>query len=127
MFRRNETVEIDRSSIVYRSSLISEKTISFAVCDDLLRTNQGHPIGKFVTLIDPIVLLFFATTQETLKLNEYEINFSNEILVQLRTKLNACLKRKLQSLGFDSSMSNNSHSVQLLVKIFSNRSMFEQF
>ena len=67
-----------------------------------------------------MVLVLFGSIHEPLKLNDYEINTSDKSLVQLRMKLNACLRRKLQSLGGDYPASNDDHAVHLLVKILSN-------
>ena len=66
-----------------------------------------------------MVVLLSGSIHEPLKLNEYEIHSSEKNLVQLRMKLNACLRRKLQSLGGDDPTSNDYQSVNLLVKILS--------
>jgi hypothetical protein len=111
---RNELVTPDRLSILNPIQWNKEQKIHFAICDDLIRSTKGLFIGKYCTLIEEIVLLFFGT------INDYEINLSNKNLLKLRTKLNACIKRKLQSLGCYNDTKNDYHSFNLLVNIFSN-------
>ncbi len=53
-------------------------------------------------------------------MNSYEFIFSDNNLLKLRTKLNACIKRKLQSLGCDHNITNDYHSFNILVNILSN-------
>ncbi|CAF3384173.1 unnamed protein product [Rotaria sp. Silwood1] len=118
---RNESVIFDQSSILYNIQWNEQEKIRFAICDDLIRSIKGFFIGKYCTLIEDIILLFFGTINDTLKLNDYQIILSdnNNNLFKLRTKLNACIKRKLQSLGCDNDTTNDYHSFNLLVKIFS--------
>ena len=117
---RNESIQLDRFSVLNVVSWKNGENLSFAICDDFIRTNKNVLIAKHCTTINPLVLLLFTAAQEPLKLNEYEITLAEKNLFQLRTKINACLKRKLQSLGNDAMVSNNGcHCVNLLVKIFS--------
>ncbi|CAF0945614.1 unnamed protein product [Adineta steineri] len=117
---RNELVSLDRISILNNISWNEHDQIYFAVCDDLIRSNKGLFVSKSCTIIEQIVLLFFGTINDTLKLNDYEIILTDNNLYKLRTKLNACIRRKLQSLGCDNDTTNDYHSFNLLVKIFSN-------
>jgi len=111
---RNELVTLDRSSILNKIQWTEQTNIHFAICDDLIRSTKGLFIGKSCTIIEQIVLLFFGT------INDYQIILSDNNLFKLRTKLNACIRRKLQSLGCDDDTTNDYHSFNLLVKIFSN-------
>ncbi|CAF3326176.1 unnamed protein product [Rotaria socialis] len=117
---RNELVTLDQSSILNHVQWNERDKIRFAICDDIIRSTKGLFIGKYCTLIEDIVLLFFGTINDALKLNDYQIVLSDNNLFKLRTKLNACIKRKLQSLGCDNDTTNDYHSFNLLVKIFSN-------
>ena len=119
-FSRNELVILDQSSILNTISWIEQDKIHFAICDDLIRTRKGLFLSKYCTLIDEIVLLFFGIINDTMKLNDYQIILSDKNLFKLRTKLNACIRRKLQSLGCDNDRTNDYHSFNLLIKIFSN-------
>lgn len=92
----------------------SQEKIHFAICDDLIRSPKGLFIGKYCTIIDQIVFLFFGT------INEYELILSDKNFLKLRTKLNANIKRKLQSLGCDHVSTNDSYSFNILVQMFSN-------
>ncbi len=113
-FSRNELVILDQSSILNHIQWNEQEKIHFAICDDLIRSTKGLFIGKYCTLIEQIVFLFFGT------INDYQLILSDNNLLKLRTKLNACIKRKLQSLGCDNMITNDYHSFNLLVKIFSN-------
>ncbi len=117
---RNELVTLDRSSILNNIQWTEQTNIHFAICDDLIRSTKGLFIGKSCTIIEQIVLLFFGTINDSFKLNDYQIILSDTNLFKLRTKLNACIRRKLQSLGCDDDTTNDYHSFNLLVKIFSN-------
>ena len=119
-FSRNELVILDQSSVLNNIPLNECNRIHFAICDDLLRTSKGLFVSKYCTVIDEIVLLFFGNLNDTLKLNDYQIILSEKNLFQLRTKLNACIRRKLQSLGCDNDRTNDYYSFDLLIKIFSN-------
>jgi hypothetical protein len=110
-FSRNELVIFDPSSILNH---IEQAKVHFAICDDLIRSTKGLFVGQYCTLIEDIVFLFFGT------INDYQLILSEQNLLKLRTKLNACLRRKLQSLGCDQLTTNDYHSFNLLVKIFSN-------
>lgn len=117
---RNESIQLDSFSILNVCSLKNDENLSFAICDDFIRTTKNILIAKHCTKIDPLVLLLISTVQDAFKLNEYEITLTEKNFFQLRTKLNASLKRKLQSLGSDAMISNNGdHCVNFLVKIFS--------
>lgn len=107
---RNELVIFDPSSIL---NDIEQSKLHFAICDDLIRSIKGLFIGQYCTLIDDIVFLFFGT------INDYQLILSEQNLLKLRTKLNACLRRKLQSLGCDQLTTNDYYAFNLLVKIFS--------
>lgn len=115
---RNEPVQLDHRSLLNMHYWKNETNLSFAICDDFIRTNKNVLIGKYCTQINPVVLLLFGTAQDSLKLNEYEMTLSEKPLSQLRTKINACLKRKLQSLGGDSNTNTDYHCINLLVKMF---------
>ncbi|CAF0759451.1 unnamed protein product [Rotaria sordida] len=119
---RNELVIFDQSSILNNIQWNEQEKIRYVICDDLIRSTKGLFLGKYCTLIEDIVLLFFGTINDTLKLNDYQIILTdnNNNLFKLRTKLNACIKRKLQSLGCDNDTTNDYHSFDLLVQIFSN-------
>ena len=115
-FSRNELVVFDRLSIL--NGLQSHEPIPhhFAICDDLLRSNKGLFFGQYCTLIGESVFLFFGN------IDDYQLSLSDPNLLKLRTKLNACLRRKLQSLGCDQLTNEDCyHSFHLLVKIFSNQ------
>jgi hypothetical protein len=113
-FSRNELVILDQSSILNDIQWIEQDKIHFGICDDLIRSPKGLFIGKYCTIIEEIVFLFFGT------INDYQLILSDNNLLKLRTKLNACLRRKLQSLGCDHMTTNDYYSFNLLVKIFSN-------
>jgi hypothetical protein len=115
-------IEFDRSSMLNHyahNNNNNNEHLSFAICDDLIRTNKSILIGKYCTIIHPIVLLLFGTMNESLTFNQYEISLTDKTLLQLRTKVCAYVKRKLQSLGCDNTVSNDDQSVNLLVNLFS--------
>ena len=118
-FSRNEFIVLDRLSILNSITWNRDESIQFAVCDDLVRSTKGLFVGQYCTLIEQIVLFFFGTMNDTLALNGYQMNLSDHNLSKLRTKLNACLRRKLQSLGCDAQTGSDSYAIDLLIKIFS--------
>lgn len=120
LISRNEFITLDQSSVLNNIQWNTQEKICFAICDDIIRSLKGLFIGKHCTLVEDIVLLFFGTINDTLKLNDYQIILSDNNLFKLRTKLYACIKRKLQSLGCDNDKTNDYHSLALLVKLFSN-------
>lgn len=115
IFSRNELVLFDRLSILNNLQLPEQDPIHFAICDDLIRSNKGLFLGQYCTLIEDVVFLFFGN------IDDYQLILSDTNLLKLRTKLNACFRRKLQSLGCDQLSTNDYHSFNLLVKIFSNQ------
>ncbi|CAF0814360.1 unnamed protein product [Adineta ricciae] len=116
---RNELVQLDPISVLNNMQL-KEESIVFTICDDLIRSNKGLFVGKCCSMVNQVVLLFFGTMNETLKLNDYQMILSDRNFFKLRTKLNACIRRKLQSLGCIDDTTDDYHSFDLLVKIFSN-------
>lgn len=115
IFSRNELLVFDRLSILNSLQMSGQDASHFAICDDLIRSNKGLFLGQYSTLIEDVVFLFFGN------IDDYQLILSDSNLLKLRTKLNACLRRKLQSLGCDQLNTNDYHSFDLLVKIFSNQ------
>jgi len=109
-------VNFDSNSILTRLYLSNESKLHFAICDQLIHSSKGLFISQYSSLIDDIVLILFGF------IHDYEtilIDNNNKNLLKLRTKFQACLKRKLQSLGCDELTKNQYDLMNLLVRIVS--------